>query len=630
LVNAYPGFWDSVIAASNVPYLIPTEPGNDNTPWGPYDAPFEFVNTGPTPAEFQQMLEMAKSRIDSGKAPGIVFVTAWNELGEGNYVEPTTGQGFGNLDAIRSVFVGDSSHIDLAPADIGLPLVQALPSNALWTFTSPSDITPWLVASGPPFNSGISGVTNSQIVNNEWTFTSPGYTDMSRSSFVISALDYSQISITMSTSVDASVAIYYGAVDEPSGSAQRVVPFTTPAGPAQTYTLTLAGQPGWRGMINFLRVTISSPVSVNVAIQSIQFLSSSSVASIATSPAQLQFTGTEGGATPTPQTISLAGATGAALSWTAAPSTSWLAVSPASGATPGNVSIAVNPTGMAAGVYDASVTITASGATNTPQTIPVTLWVLPALPTPQIYPGGIISASGFGGSASVAPGSWIEIYGTNLATNARGWTGLDFNGSNAPVALDQTSVSVGGQPAFVAFISPGQVNVQLPTTISAGPQPVTITNGNGTSSAYTLNVSSAAPGLLAPAAFNIGGTQYVAALFPDNSTYVLPEGAIAGVNSRPAQPGDVIILYGVGFGPVTPSAPAGQLVGQPNALTSQMQVFFAGTPATVTYAGLAPGEIGLYQFNVTVPDVAASNAVPLTFTLGGVAGTQTLYIAVQN
>jgi uncharacterized protein (TIGR03437 family) len=81
---------------------------------------------------------------------------------------------------------------------------------------------------------------------------------------------------------------------------------------------------------------------------------------------------------------------------------------------------------------------------------------------------------------------------------------------------------------------------------------------------------------------------------------------------------------------VTPDTPAGQIVQQTNALQSTLQVYFAGIPANVTYAGLTPGYVGLYQFNVVVPNVAASDTVPLTFTLGGTAGSQSLVIAVQN
>jgi uncharacterized protein (TIGR03437 family) len=52
--------------------------------------------------------------------------------------------------------------------------------------------------------------------------------------------------------------------------------------------------------------------------------------------------------------------------------------------------------------------------------------------------------------------------------------------------------------------------------------------------------------------------------------------------------------------------------------------------ASLSYSGLAPNLIGLYQFNVVIPNVSASGAAPLTFTLDGAAGTQTLYIAVQD
>ena len=117
-----------------------------------------------------------------------------------------------------------------------------------------------------------------------------------------------------------------------------------------------------------------------------------------------------------------------------------------------------------------------------------------------------------------------------------------------------------------------------------------------------------------------------------DGTYVLPSGAIAGVNSRPAKPGDEIVLYGIGFGPVTPSIPAGQLVQQANTLESlPFDMSIGGTPVAnpPPYWGLAPGYTGLYQFNIMVPPNPGSGAVPLKFTVGGVAGTQKLYLAVD-
>jgi uncharacterized protein (TIGR03437 family) len=113
-------------------------------------------------------------------------------------------------------------------------------------------------------------------------------------------------------------------------------------------------------------------------------------------------------------------------------------------------------------------------------------------------------------------------------------------------------------------------------------------------------------------------------------TFVLPPGAVPGAPSQRAKPGDIITLYGVGFGAVNPNIPAGQIVEMNSQLVAPLQLSFAGTPGQLLYAGLAPQAIGLYQFNVVVPNIPASDAVPLTFTLAGTPGPQTLFIAVQN
>jgi uncharacterized protein (TIGR03437 family) len=250
--------------------------------------------------------------------------------------------------------------------------------------------------------------------------------------------------------------------------------------------------------------------------------------------------------------------------------------------------------------------------------------------TPAISSGGIITAYAFGAFPAVAPGSWIEIYGTNLATDARGWTGADFNGNTAPTSLDGTYVTIGGQRAFLDYISPGQVDAQVPSNAGTGSQPVIVTTAAGASAALTLTVNLEEPGFLAPPSFKINGTQYVVALFPDGTTYVLPPGAISGVTSRRAKAGDIITFYGIGFGSVTPDIAAGQIVGQSNTLVAPIHLLFGQAEATLKYDGLAPSAVGLYQFNVVVPNITPSDAVPVTFTLAGVAGTQTLYIAVGN
>ena len=245
---------------------------------------------------------------------------------------------------------------------------------------------------------------------------------------------------------------------------------------------------------------------------------------------------------------------------------------------------------------------------------------------PSITAGGVVSASAFGGFTAASPGSWIEIYGTNLAGDTRGWGGADFSGINAPTSLDGVTVSIGGQAAFIDYISPGQINALIPSSVATGLQQITVTNAAGKSAPFNITINNMEAGLLAPPSFSISGVAYTAALFADG-TYVLPVGAIAGLTSRPAKPGDTIVLYGVGFGPVTPALQAGQLVGQANSIASSFQMFIGGVPATASYAGLAPNYTGLYQFNMVVPNVAPGNAA-VTFMLAGVNSSQTLYVAV--
>jgi uncharacterized protein (TIGR03437 family) len=242
---------------------------------------------------------------------------------------------------------------------------------------------------------------------------------------------------------------------------------------------------------------------------------------------------------------------------------------------------------------------------------------------------GVISASAFGAFPTFAPGSWIEIYGTDLALNTQTWGSTDFTGVNAPTKLGGTSVTIGGAAGFVDYISPLQVNVQVPGGVGAGTQSLVVTTAAGASAPFTVTVDATRPGLLAPSNFDIGGTQYVVAQFADGS-YVLPPGAIAGLTSQRAKPGDTVVIYGIGFGSVDPNIPPGQLAEQLNTLASPFTVSFGTAPATPAYDGLAPNYVGLYQFNLVVPAVAASDTTPFTFSVGGVSGTQTLSIAVGN
>ena len=87
---------------------------------------------------------------------------------------------------------------------------------------------------------------------------------------------------------------------------------------------------------------------------------------------------------------------------------------------------------------------------------------------PSVASGGVISAQAFGAFPTVAPGSWIEIYGSNLSIDRRSWGSADFQGNTGPTSLDGTTVTIGGQAAYVDFISGGQINVQVPSGVPSG------------------------------------------------------------------------------------------------------------------------------------------------------------------
>ena len=253
---------------------------------------------------------------------------------------------------------------------------------------------------------------------------------------------------------------------------------------------------------------------------------------------------------------------------------------------------------------------------------------------PAINAGGVVSAGDFGGYTSISPGSWVEIYGTNLAASTATWvdptnlfTGL--NNQNAPTSINRTSVTIGGLLAFPDYVSPTQVNVQIPSNVPTGSQPIVVITAAGSSTAYNINVNTSQPGLQAPALFKVGGKQYVVATLADGS-YVLPPNAIPGLKSRQAKPGETMVIYGVGFGPVIPATSAGQVVSTLNSLGFPFQLSVGGAPAVLNYYGLAPSLIGTYQFNVVVPAIPDSDAVPVTFTLNGNANSQTLFTAVKN
>lgn len=220
-----------------------------------------------------------------------------------------------------------------------------------------------------------------------------------------------------------------------------------------------------------------------------------------------------------------------------------------------------------------------------------------------------------------APGGWMTIQGSNLSTVTDTWDQTISN-SQLPTVLDGVKVSVGGQPAYVAFVSPGQINVVAPN-VAPGPVSVTVTNAAGVSAAFTATAQTDQP-----AFFLVNGT-YAVATRPDFSV-ALKNGTIPGVTTVAAKPGDVIILWGTGFGPTNPPAPSGVEVPAGAYPTGPVTVTVGGQPATVIGAALAPSFAALYQVAIYIPTSLADGDYPVVATVGGASSPATCLISVAH
>src|SRR4029450_5481578 len=133
------------------------------------------------------------------------------------------------------------------------------------------------------------------------------------------------------------------------------------------------------------------------------------------------------------------------------------------------------------------------------------------------------------------------------APAARQWSATDFNNGIAPVSLDGVSVMIDGRVAFVSYISPGQINVQAPKTIRLGQVQVIVNNNGKVSRPYAVQVNALQPGLLRIPGPTVALT-YAAGLLPDQSFALPPEFGFSGPTRR-ARIGEIMTLYGIGFGP---------------------------------------------------------------------------------
>jgi len=232
----------------------------------------------------------------------------------------------------------------------------------------------------------------------------------------------------------------------------------------------------------------------------------------------------------------------------------------------------------------------------------------------------IVKAASFAVDQSIAPGSLASIFGTGLAVSTA-QAGL----SALPTELAAVSVAIGGMPAPLQNVSPTQINLQVPWNLPTGAADVrVVTNG------FVLPLLRVSILPYSPAIFAIReGSGQAAAINLDGSI-AAPAGAIPGVAARPAKPGDYIMIFGTGLGPVAPAIADGRsaIDGFRTTLTVP-RVLIGGAPAEVTFSGLAPQLAGVNQVNAIVPPVPGG-VLPLQLEIGGLRTPDRVTIAVDG
>jgi uncharacterized protein (TIGR03437 family) len=290
--------------------------------------------------------------------------------------------------------------------------------------------------------------------------------------------------------------------------------------------------------------------------------------------------------------------------WTASvhpanPTAGWLGVSQLSGTGPGQIALTASGFGYEPGVYRAIITIQSPNAVPQFVNVPVMFVLGPAvanLPA-GASPTSPVIANPASGQATAAPGALLSIFGTNLAPVAP----QSLSGNPLPFAASGVTATVNGQAAPLLYVSPNQVNIQIPYEVGAGPAMLGIVANGQVTAALQFQVTPSAPAIYTDGNGNLSGNPSV-------------------------QPGGVATLYLNGAGDVTPALATGALMPAPAPGINEiympvlpLSVTVGGVPAIVQSATLAVLTAGTTQVSFYVPASLGLGPQPVVVTVGGVA-----------
>ncbi len=219
---------------------------------------------------------------------------------------------------------------------------------------------------------------------------------------------------------------------------------------------------------------------------------------------------------------------------------------------------------------------------------------------------------------ALAPNTIATIYGTDLAFSIRAAAISDVAGAAMPTELDGVQVWFNAQPCPLFYISPSQINFLIPYQVGAGAASIIVANNGHAGFPAAIQIHNTSPGLF---------------LWANNQPIAVHLSGELISDLSPALPGEIIVMFAAGLGHTMPDVPGGQLAvaGFPIRLAQQFQVLFDGVacpPASILYAGLAPGFAGLYQINLRVPSDAPPNP-EIQLTVGEDASPGSIRLAIQ-
>lgn len=248
----------------------------------------------------------------------------------------------------------------------------------------------------------------------------------------------------------------------------------------------------------------------------------------------------------------------------------------------------------------------------------------PSATSPLIADKGIVNSASL--TAPVARGSWATVYGANFTSEpARGWTAEDFSGGILPTSLNGVSVSFNDRPAAILYIDAKQINVQVPDGLPSGEVTVKVTSAGGTAVSGVQH-QAIAPGLFPLASIVTGQARYY---YP---VAIHSDGTLVGrptvvADSRPAIPGEIIFVYGTGFGPSNPPRPSG--IQFEAASLDAIAVVEIGSERFVALDGILMSP-GLYVFSIVVPNVRDRADYQMTIGfLGGAKSQSDIYLPIN-